>query len=109
MESLVDWKGNVVPNGSLITWYCEDSDDCKCWQLYGIVRDYTQNKPPFYSARQIVVYMGGGIDFGSGIGSIFTFDEVRQEADNNEPYNVGIRVVGTAHDVVKMLSGAFNV
>jgi hypothetical protein len=53
--------------------------------------------------------MGGGIDFGSGIGSIFTFDEVRQEADNNEPYNVGIRVVGTAHDVVKMLSGAFNV
>jgi len=109
MESLIDWKGNVVPNGALITWYCEDSDDCKCWQLYGIVRDYTQNTGVFQSGRQCVVYMGGGIDFGAAIGKETTFDEVRQEADNNESYNVGVRVVGTAHDVVKMLSGAFNV
>jgi hypothetical protein len=109
MEPLIDYQGKVVPNGALITWYCADFDDCTTWKFYGIVRDYTQNTGVFYSEKQCVIYMGGGIDFGRAIGKEVSFDEVRKEADNNEPYNVGIRVVGTAHDVVKLLGKTYNV
>jgi len=103
MQPLLDWQGNLIKHGSLITWNCEDFDDCKTWKFYGIVHDYTQHIPPFCAELQRVIYMGGGIDFGAAVGKELSFQEVIDQSEDNEPHNAGIRVIGTAHDVVKLL------
>lgn len=108
-ESLVDKNGDIIPHGSLISWNVWDNDDCKMWTFVGIVKDYTQLEGVFHSKLQQVIYLGGGIDFGSAIGTVMDFDEVRDEADNNDPQDVGITVLGKASDVPNILKKEFGI
>lgn len=108
-NSLVDKNGKIVPHGSLISWNCWDSDDCKMWTFVGIVKDCTQLEGWFHNKLQQVIYLGGGIDFGSAVGSIMEFDEVRDEADNNDPEDAGITVLGKASDVPNILKKEFGI
>ena len=107
--SLIDKYGNVIPHGSVITWNVWDNDDCRMWSFIGIVTDHTQLTSYFKGDKQHVIYLGGGIDFGSAIGNIVGFDEVREEADNNEPQDVGIEVIGKASDVPNILKKGFGI
>lgn len=74
--NLIDKDGKVIPHNSLITWNVWDSDDFKTWQMIGIVHDYTQLSAPFHGTTQHVIYLGGGIDFGGGIGNLISFEDV---------------------------------
>lgn len=107
--SLIDKYGNMIPHGSVITWNVWDNDDCKMWTFIGIVTDHTQLTGYFKGDKQHVIYLGGGIDFGSAIGNMVDFDEVREEAANNEPEDAGIEVIGKASDVPNILKKEFGI
>ena len=74
--------GTESKEGDVIRWYCDDSDDCTTWTLTGIVR------------RDGVMYLGGGVDFGMGIGQIFSFDDVICESENNDTHQAGVEKLG---------------
>lgn len=100
-----DVDGNEIEHGSLISWNVYDSDDFNYWQFYGIVHDTTQLREPFKGNVQKVVYLGGGCDFGMGIGNNLTFDEVIKEAENNDDYLQGITVIGKASNIPNLIKG----
>lgn len=108
-DSLIDKNGDVIPHGSLIKWNVWDNDDCKMWTFIGTVVDHTQLTGFWYGLQQYVVYLGGGIDFGTAIGVHKDFNEVWQEADNNEPRDAGITVLGKASDVPNILKKEFGI
>lgn len=93
---LFDKEGTPIEPGSLISWYANDSEECKAWQFYGIVRDVG------------VIYLGGGIDFGWGIGKIKTFEDVAAEAEDNDDVLKGITVLGEAFDVTRAIGAYFK-
>ena len=81
--------------------------DCKQYTFIGIVHDYDiQDARPLID--QYVVYLGGGIDFGRGIGKKISFGEVINESENNDADMVGITVLGSGSDVPKILKQYFN-
>lgn len=106
---LIDKHGNVVPHGSLITWNVWDNDDLKTWNFIGTVFDATQLTGFWYGKQQFVVYLGGGIDFGSAIGSKMDFKDVIEEAYANDPDEAGITVLGLASDVPNILKKEFGI
>jgi hypothetical protein len=108
-DSLVDKNGDTIPNGSLITWNTWDSDDYVTWKMVGVVKDYTQLEGVFHSDTQYVIYLGGGIDFGGGIGNRIPFWDVVSEAGNNDPEDAGITVLGKASDVPNILKKEFGI
>jgi hypothetical protein len=78
-------NGDLVVNGDLISWMTYDSDDNTTWTFRGIFKD------------DHVIYMGGGIDFGSAIGATLHIDEVMRESECNDPDDRGItKVCGSA-------------
>lgn len=77
-------NGTEAKYGDVIRWNCWDSDDFTTWTLTGL---YT---------RKGVVYLGGGIDFGMGIGQVISIEEVMQDAEHNDPDDRGIKRVGSA-------------
>lgn len=93
---LFDKEGTPIEPGSLISWHCDDREEGITWTLYGIVRDIG------------VVYMGGGIDFGWGIGKILTFKDVAAEAEDNDTLWEGITVLGEAFDVTRAIGAYFK-
>lgn len=109
VDSLVDKSGGVILNGSLITWNSWDNDDYITWKMIGIVRDYNQLEGVFHSDTQYVIYLGGGIDFGGGIGNQVPFWDVMEEASNNDPDDRGITVLGKASDVTNILMKEFGI
>lgn len=58
---------------------------------------------------QYVVYLGGGIDFGHGIGKKLSFGEVINESENNDEGMTGITVLGSASAVPNILKKHFNI
>ena len=54
------------------------------------------------------MYLGGGIDFGMGIGSIKTVESVMEQAEDNDSYEQGIEKVGVAGDVARLISTLSN-
>lgn len=94
-----DIKGNTIPHGSVIRWYCWDSDDFVEWEMTGLLIDRTQLNSPFNSDTKHVVYLGGGVDFGFAIGKHLSVEEVTEESSDSE--NPGIYVIGKALDLVK--------
>lgn len=96
---LFDKEGKLIKHGSVIRWNCWDNDDYKSWTFTGIVVDYMQNDPPFQSETQYVIYLGGGMDFGMGIGKKISFEEVINDAENNDEHAQGVEVVGSASEI----------
>lgn len=84
--------GTDAKYGDVIRWNCWDSDDSTTWTLTGL---YT---------RRGVVYLGGGIDFGMGMGQIVPVKEVVQEAEQNDPDDRGIKRVGSASKLAGHIS-----
>jgi hypothetical protein len=80
-------NGCEVKAGDVIRWKCWDSDDFVTWTFTGLV------------LSDGVVYLGGGIDFGLGIGQIKSFDEVVSESENNDSYDVGIEYLCAASEI----------
>lgn len=64
--------GTKAVNGDIIKWYCWDNDDYVTWTMFGIYRDTG------------VIYLGGGVDFGTAVGKVYSIDEVQEEALNND-------------------------
>ena len=108
MSNLIDKEGNVIPHNSLITWFVWDSDDSTTWQFFGVVKDYTQLSPPFRANKQCVVYLGGGLDFGSGVGQECSFKEVWEESEGNDEDFRGIKCLAHAREVSKILKKEFE-
>jgi hypothetical protein len=78
--------------GDIIRWNCWDNDDFVTWNMTGM---YT---------RQGVIYLGGRIDFGLGIGQILEVEEVIEESENNDPDDCGIVKVGIATDLTRYIN-----
>lgn len=84
-------NGEQAEIGDVIRWKCYDSDDFTTWTFTGLVKS------------NCVVYLGGGIDFGHGIGQEKSHQEVIDEAENNDAFERGIDKVGTAYDLWKYI------
>lgn len=85
-------NGNDVKLGDVIRWKCLDNDDLHAWTFTGLV------------TGSGVVYLGGGIDFGMAIGHSSSYEEVQNEADNNDAYEAGIEKVGVAADLERYIA-----
>lgn len=109
MKSLTDINGNTIKTNALISWNVFDGEDYKQYTFVGIVHDYNNSEDAIPLVDQYVVYLGGGIDFGRGIGKKFSFDEVINESECNDEDMVGITVLGSGSDVPKILKQHFNI
>lgn len=96
MNKLIDKHGAEIEPNTLIMWKCWDSDDFITWTFYGIVR------------KDHVVYLGGGIDFGAGIGKKLSIEGVQDDSENNDSYDAGIQVIGKGDDVTTLLSKTYK-
>lgn len=84
--------GTEAKRGDVIRWYCYDSDDIVTWEFRGM---YTANG---------VVYLGGGIDFGMGIGQIIPVEEVIKQSENNDRDIRGIWLISSAHALAQHIA-----
>ena len=73
--------GSLAKMGDVIRWHCYDFDDFVTWTLTGI----------YYSDK--IIYLGGGIDFGQGIGAEKSIDEVIEESEENDSDERGIEKI----------------
>lgn len=85
-------NGEEVKAGDVIRWNCWDGDDNTTWSFTGLVKD------------EFVLYLGGGIDFGSAIGKRIEFDEVELESENNDATDKGIEKVCSAYDLMRCIA-----
>lgn len=85
-------NGEEVKVGDVIRWNCWDSDDNTTWEFTGLVK------------QDFVLYLGGGIDFGSAIGNQIKYEEVENEAANNDADDAGIKKVCTAYDLMRFVT-----
>ena len=79
--------GSEVKHGDVIRWDCFDSDDFHTWTLTGV---YT---------KKGVVYLGGGIDFGLGIGQIISEEEIINNLEDLDSHCQGLQNLGSASDL----------
>lgn len=84
--------GTLAKLGDVIRWNCDDSEDNTTWAFTGI---YKSNK---------VIYLGGGIDFGMGIGHEKSISEIIEESENNDEWARGIEKVGVAADAARCIA-----
>ena len=76
----------------VIQWHCEDSDDNTTWKKTGLV------------TSKGVVYLGGGVDFGTAIGKVIPIEQVKEEARCNDPGMNEIKIVSTASRLADYIS-----
>lgn len=88
MNSLIYKDGKVSQKGDVIKWCCEGSDDFVTWVFTGVVQ------------QEGVLYLGGGIDFGAGLGQMLSFEEVIEQSADNDPTFTGIIYLGKVSDLV---------
>ncbi len=88
-------NGEEAKSGDVIRWKCWDGDDNTSWIFTGI---YKSNH---------IIYLGGGIDFGMGIGKKIEIQEAIEESEDNEELDVGFTKIGEAKDI-HLLIGNFN-
>lgn len=88
-------NGEEARVGDVIRWRRWDSDDYTTWTFTGLVKE------------DRVIYLGGGIDFGLGIGNAVSFEEVIEESENNDAEDVGVDKIGIASDLARHISN-FN-
>src|SRR6056297_507726 len=97
-----DINGNKIQHGSVIRWHVWDSDDQTTWTFTGLLIDHTNLTPPFKSDVSYVVYLGGGVDFGSAIGSKLETDEVIAQSESSD--YCGIEVIGSKLEIVRHIA-----
>jgi hypothetical protein len=98
MSNEIKYKnGSSACIGDVIRWNCWDSDDIKTWTFTGLVKSGG------------VVYLGGGIDFGSGIGKVLPYDEVIAESENNDDFDSGIEKIGVVSELNRYISDFIGV
>jgi hypothetical protein len=85
-------NGEEVKVGDVIRWLCDDSDDHTTWTFTGLVKN------------DFVLYLGGGIDFGFGIGNAMSFSEVEEKAANNDCDDVGITRVCSCVELARAIA-----
>lgn len=84
--------GTLARLGDVIRWYCYDSEENTTWTFTGI---YKSNR---------VIYLGGGIDFGMGIGCERSISDVIATSENNDEWARGVEKVGVASDVARVIA-----
>jgi len=92
---LLKYNSGLKPKvGDVIRWKCCDLDDFATWTFTGLVRS------------DGVLYLGGGIDFGTAIGKVMSYEEVirQSSSENLEHYESGIDKIGTAFDLTKYIA-----
>lgn len=72
MKQIIYPNNTVAERGDVIRWNCWDSDDNILYTFTGV-----------YNVDHII-YLSGGMDFGSAIGKILTIEEVLLEAEDND-------------------------
>lgn len=87
--------GGIAELGDIIRWKTDDSDDFTTWTFTGIYKS------------DHVIYLGGGVDFGHGIGQKMSIDDVIQESEENDTTNKGVHKVGLVGAMVCQIQ-AFN-
>lgn len=84
--------GTFAKVGDVVRWNCFDSDDNTTWSFTGV-----------YTGKNIT-YLGGGVDFGMGIGKNLNIDDVIEESNDNDEYDQGIKKVCVASDVARCIA-----
>ena len=84
--------GTLAKVGDVIRWNCFDSEEYTDWSLTGL---YTGGS---------VTYLGGGIDFGMGIGNKLTIQDVIDEANANDEDERGVEKIGVSVDVARCIA-----
>jgi hypothetical protein len=98
-----DWLGNEIPElqlingtmampGDVIRWNVWDDEERTTWSFTAA----------FYT--QCIVYLGGGIDFGMGIGDHIELPRIIEDAANNDEGMEGVRKVGVVSDLESTIS-----
>lgn len=77
--------GTEARRGDVIRWHVFDSEENVTWEFTGLYRG------------QEVVYLGGGVGFGMGIGQLVPVEEVIAEAEANDEGARGVRLISSAH------------
>ena len=85
-------NGDTVCVGDVIRWKSWDNDDFITWTFTGIM------------LTTGVLYLGGGIDFGRGIGRLISCEDVISESENNDVCDAGIEKVGVVADLYRHIS-----
>lgn len=88
--------GSFAKVGDVIRWNCFDGDDNTTWEFTGIYKG------------KVITYLGGGVDFGMGIGKELTIQDVVEEAENNDEHFQGIEKVGIASEVARGIASLGN-
>ncbi len=85
-------NGDDIKNGDVIRWNCFDTDDFVNWTFTGLV------------SGDNVVYLGGGIDFGSAIGKTITLSDVEKESQDNDECFTGIVRVCSSYELSQAIA-----
>lgn len=85
-------NGDTACVGDVIRWKCWDNDDFVTWTFTGAC------------TATGVVYLGGGIDSGLGIGRIISYEDVISEAEDNDACDAGIEKIGVVADLYRHIS-----
>ena len=84
--------GALAKVGDVVRWNCFDNDDNRVWSFTGV-----------YTGVGIT-YLGGGVDFGMGIGGKLSVHDVINESENNDECDQGIKKIGIAADVARCIA-----
>ena len=79
---LKDNNGNALIIGDIFSLPVEDFDEDTTWTFKYCVKSSSQ-----------FIYLGGGLDFGTAIGKVYTREELDEEMSNSDPLDGGIRLL----------------
>lgn len=89
--------GSTPKLHDVVSFSCEDFDDNTSYTFVCVLH------------QDHFVYLSGGMDFGTGIGKIMSFEEVMSIAENNDDYSKGINKVGVLNQLPSIISNGFKV
>jgi hypothetical protein len=79
--------GKDAERHDVISWNVDDTDDNTIWRMTGIYKG------------GVIIYLGGGIDFGVAMGDVISVNQVLEEAENNDEHNRGISRICTVSEM----------
>lgn len=86
-------NGDEIEQGDVIRWTCRGYTDRLV--IYSMTGIYQGDK---------ILYLGGGIDDGVAFGMKLDTKEVITQAFDNDGSGIGFEKVGTAMDIVRLIS-----
>lgn len=84
--------GTLAKAGDVIRWNSYDNEEFTTWTFTGVYQSDT------------VMYLGGGIGFGNGVGKTLTVTEVLEDAEDNDPGERGVEKVGNVRGLVRYIA-----